>query len=277
MKSKFLILKCLLCAVVSLWCSLCFGAPKIKQFYPNKDLLIGEPSYWMVEVRHPLWESYRAATVPLAGATTEIEAAIDRQEKDEMVTLYRIRIVPESLAIGGAPSITLTDAHGGVTVIPGRALSVHFISGSSLDIRDPQLPVFRTTTQQNGWLWGSVAGILLALCVFLVWRRRRRAADPKYLYFQSLQESLTEVKSMKMQDPVPLCGLLRSRFLWGNEVGAFTSAELREKENRDGRFLLISEALDILESWRYSGVPARGKTALLVKSVSAALQIVEEQ
>ena len=263
--------------LLALTCSgILHAAPRIRQLDPPRNALLGQSVYWLIEVRHPVWESYDLALQAPAGAQMELENTSYRRSRDDLVSLYRVRFTPQNLKIGGPPAAILTDLKGESVVIRGKSVEVSAISGNSLDVRDPVLPRF-PVPRSNTTLIAAVGviGALLAALLIFAWRRRL-SLNPRNVLIRQLSQVRTRIGTARPPDPSWVCILLRSDLLWGEMVNAATVTELADRAKQTKQHEVLSTALQTLEEARYSGgVVSDG--ALVEQSVQAALEILENQ
>src|SRR6188508_1982974 len=119
------------CVLLLLLASTLSAEPRVRQFDPPAEIRLGQPAFWMLEVRHPMWESYSLTLQSPAGAKMAIDSRKDRRVGDSMVSLYRISIVAENLSLASPPAAVITGS-AGAAVVSTRALTVVPISGASL-------------------------------------------------------------------------------------------------------------------------------------------------
>jgi hypothetical protein len=244
----------------------------VKQFDPPQTVLLGQPVYWIVEARHPLWESYDLSLQPPAGVQMEVASRTDRRAGNEMETLYRVRIVPQELAMATPPAAVLSGT-GGAVVLATKRMEVRAISGASLEMRAPETPRFRQEASRAATIAGAVV-VALLLCAFayLQWKRRWEAR-PRQVLLRELRELQRRARIRRPADPAWLCSLFRSELLWGAPVEASTVSELQERSRESPPLAAISHALESFEHARYSGALIRDQ-ALVTQSVSAAMEVL---
>jgi hypothetical protein len=264
------------CAIAALLCSGLQADPQIRHFDAPPRVLLGQPVYWILEVRHPLWESYELTLQPPAGAQMQVEGSTHRRVQDVMITMYRVRFIAQSLSLNDPLAAVFTDTSGRQFPVQGRPVRVTPISGDSLDVRDPEPPRFRKAVSARSNT-AAVTVIAVLFCFLMVrWWMRRNAASPQQTLLRNLKEALSLAGGSKPPDPAWLCMLLRSELLWGEPVGAVTVAELSERGRQTMQHAILSEALATLEEARYSGGVVRD-AAMLEKTVNAAMEILEKR
>ena len=256
--------------MVLLLASIVHAEPRVRQFDPPQSVLLGHPVYWILEVRHPLWESYDVSLQAPAGAAMQIEDRLDRRDQNEMVSVYRIRITAQELTLPAPPAAIVTGS-GGTAVITAKALTVSAISKDSMDLRDPALPRFPVQPTRTRYIVAGSAIAALLLSLLVLWLLRKRAATPRQVLLRRLQEALA--KARRPADPAAMSRLFRSELLWGGAVEAATVSELQERGKQHPQLAVLSEALEKYEMARYSGAPLRDPD-LVKRSVQAALDVL---
>lgn len=269
MKSRLWILLCALWLIPGGALS---ADPQVRQFDPPRSVLLGQPVYWILEVRHPIWESYDLQLHAPAGAQMELESRTDRRQQDDVVTLYRVLFVAQNLSIPEPPAAALIGA-GRVIPVRSRAVQVTAISGASMEVRDPELPRFQAPPSRGKTTAGVLAIIALLAVLVQRWWMRKRAASDRQILIRNLKEAEMHARSSKPPDPAWLCMLLRSELLWGEPVDAATVAEIYERGKQTAQHSILSEALETLEQARYSGGVVRD-AAMIEKTVNAAMEIL---
>lgn len=227
-----------------------YTAPRIRQIFPSHNFFLGQARLWTIEIRHPLWEAYTLKINEVEGAEITVIETRSRIESGEMISLYRLRIVPGSLNIQDTPSILISDGKGQNTVLNGEPLKVQSISGDSLTLKDA-LPPIASSGSLSMAIY-SVALVLLVLCLFfLVWRRKR-ASTPKQVLRRQMKRVLKEVALSPNKYPAALEKIFRSEFFWGARADARTASELFEAAGSNPYLKQLAETLQYLEQHRYS-------------------------
>jgi hypothetical protein len=265
-----LIISCLLNFFV-----LAFSAsaePTIRQIFPKQTIFLGEFVDWTIEVRHPLWESYELKLMSPRGAEMKIVDTNQQSIGNEMRSIYRIRIIPNSLAVEGTPSIMITDGRGRNSVLNGKPLRIQTISGDSMQIQEAGSPVFRKPQKPIPlWIPSTLIALLLGL-LFYVRIRRRQASTPRAQLLRQLRRLKQELQNGEVRNPLLLSRLLRSDLIWGFPAETFTPAELKEKSS--GILETISAALESLDLARYAPEAEKVQAKTIEDAVVAAIQIV---
>lgn len=249
------------------------AAPQIKQFFPSTDLVLGQPLFWIIELRYPLWESYRLQIQPCKGA--EITLAEEKLEEAnaQIRALYRLRIVPENLVIADTPSVLITDSKGQSTVLQGKAIRIQSISGNSVEVKDPLAVVFGDKPVKN-----ILPDVMLFLAVstltgMLIWKFYF-AGTPRRILQQRFKKIETIFRRDHQLDVPEFCTLLRSDLLWGQSVHAKTGLELADIAKEDEKLGLIASAIQALEWVRYSQESVRWDWKAIQKSIRTALDLL---
>lgn len=263
-------------AIAFMTCGALIAEPQVRQFESPQHVLLGQPVYWIIEVRHPIFESYDLQLQSPAGAQMEVESRTDRRQQDVMITVYRVRLTAQNLSMGGPPAAVLTGAAGLLIPVRAKSVQVTSISGDSMDVRDPELPRFRTPPSYQWTIAGGVAiAVLLAVLAFRWWMKKR-AGSARQTLIRNLKEASLLTHGSKPPDPAWICMLLRSELLWGEPVSAATVAELIERGKQTAQHSVLSEALESLEQARYSGNVVRD-AAMIEKTVNAAMEILQKR
>jgi hypothetical protein len=228
-----------------------YTAPQIRQIFPSQKFLLGQSRLWTIEIRHPIWEAYTLKINEVEGADITVVETRSRIESEEMISLYRLKIVPGSLNIQDTPSILISDGKGQNTVLNGEPLIVRSISGDSLALKEALPPVLRSSGTRSLIIYG-VALVLLGLCLSgLVWRRKR-ASTPKQVLRRQMKRVLKEIVLTPNKYPAALEKIFRSEFFWGVRADARTASELFEVAGSDPYLKQLAETLQYLEQYRYS-------------------------
>jgi hypothetical protein len=243
----------------------------IKHFFPQTPALLGEPLFWLIELRYPLWESYEIHVKDCRGAKLQVADQNLFADADEMVARYRVRITPDSLSVTDIPTVLITSQNGQSVVLTGKPVNVSSISGNSTELKIPggltMMPPQRKSVQPY---------ILVAICVVLfgtlLWRRRRNK-DPRYLLVKDLKRAVVEVRRGRL--PQQVWRLLRSDLLWGFPADVYTPAQLKEKSLDGSKLMRIAQTLQSLEVWRYSGESSGWQATDVERSLVTALEMVQ--
>ena len=229
--------------------------------------------FWIIELRYPLWESYRLQIQPCKGA--EITLAEEKLEETnaQIRALYRLRIVPENLVIPDTPSVLFTDSKGQSMVLQGKPIRVQTISGNSVELKDPLAIALDDKIKKN-----ILPDVLLFLAVtaltgMLIWK----------FYFAETPRRILQLKFKRIEtifrrdhqlDVPEFCTLLRSDLLWGQSVHAKTGLELVDIAKEDEKLGLIASAIQALEWVRYSQESVRWDWKAIQKSIRTALDLL---
>lgn len=235
-------------------------------------VFLGEALDWVIEVRHPLWESYQLSLQSPKGAEMRIVETRQESIGNEMRSVYRIRIVPQSLAINGTPSVLITDGRGTNSVLNGKPLIVRTISGDSTQIKQPDVPHFRVPRNPvHLALAAGAVALLLALLIY-VRIRRIRASTPRHILLRQLRRLHQEISRSGVRNPLVLSKILRSELIWGFAAESFTASELKEKA--DEKRQILAAALEALDLTRYSPEPNAIESKKIEEALGAAIKIV---
>src|SRR5262245_3278998 len=249
--------------------------PFIRQVFPRQTVILGEAVDWVIEVRHPLWEAYQISLKSPEGMDMRIIETQQQSIGNEMRSVYRIRIIPQSLAISGTPSVLITDGRGTNSVLNGKPLTVRTISGDSTEIKPPDSPHFRPIPNpaQIAFAGGAVV-ILLALLVFLH-IKRQRASTPRNVLLRQLRRLHQELRHGDVRNPLVISKILRSELIWGFAAESFTASELKERAD-EGRQIVV-EALETLDFKRYSNEPGQIESMKIEEALGTAMKIVSSK
>lgn len=249
--------------------------PFIRQIFPRQTVFLGEAIDWVIEVRHPLWEAYQISLKAPEGMDMRIIETDQQSIGNEMRSVYRIRIIAQSLAISGTPSVLITDGRGTNSVLNGKPLTVRTISGDSTQIKQAEPPHFRPVTNrvQLAFAGGAVV-VLLAILAFLR-IRRRRAATPRNVLLRQLRRLHQELRRGDVRNPLVLSKILRSELIWGFAAESFTASEL--KERADEKRQTVVEALEALDLTRYSNEHGRIESKKIEDALGTAMKIVSHK
>jgi hypothetical protein len=247
---------------------------QIKQFFPTQSVLLGQPQFWIVEVRHPMWESYELKF----GACPDLKMSVaDRAMSDvagEIRTVYKIAVTPLVLKQSCTPAVTLSDEKGQTTVLNGKPLRVRRISGDSLVIKNPALPLLRTKSALYYFFLFSLLGILVVLCA-IFGAKRFYGNLPSQRFLRAVRKAGFEVGKGRL--PIQVWRLLRSEMIWGFEAEAYTPAQLQQRATNNQHLQRIAVTLQSLESWRYSGSNASWDHNLVGQALANAEAIIESK
>ncbi|HSE39938.1 MAG TPA: hypothetical protein VLH08_04170 [Acidobacteriota bacterium] len=189
-----------------------------------------------------------------------------------MRSVYRIRIIPNSLIVEGTPSVLIADGRGRNSVLNGKPLRIQTISGDSTQIQDPASPVFRKPQKPIPlWIPSTMIAVLLGLWFYLRFRRKREGT-PRAQLLRQLRRLRQELQNGEVRNPLLLSRLLRSDLIWGFPADSFTPAELKEKSS--GILETISAALESLDLARYAPESEKVEAKNIEDAVVAAIQIV---
>jgi len=249
--------------------------PFIRQIFPRQTVFLGEAVDWVIEVRHPLWEAYQISLKAPEGMEMRIIETDQQSIGNEMRSVYRIRIIAQSLAISGTPSVLITDGRGTNSVLNGKPLTVRTISGDSTEIKQADPPHFRPVANpaQLAFAGGAVV-VLLAVLIFLR-IRRRRAATPRNVLLRQLRRLHQELRRGDVRNPLVLSKILRSELIWGFAAESFTASEL--KERADEKRQTVVEALEALDLTRYSNEQGQIESKKIEEALGTAMNIVSHK
>ncbi len=244
--------------------------PVVQQFFPASRTLLGKPVFWIIKVRYPLWEDYVLKTQPCPGLKMEVSARQVLEEAGELAVWYRIRIVPQDLAISGVPSVALVDQKGQATVLNGKPVKISLISGSSLDIKQPGVPSFSSQSKRRtSWLLLLLAAVMIP--ILLIFRSRSRT--PKAVLLPNLKRAQGEIRKGHL--PFGLWKMLRSELLWGFTADSWTASQLAEYATGRDPFVQIARMLESIERMRYSGQKELRPLPAFEQTVGAAIEAVK--
>jgi hypothetical protein len=245
--------------------------PQIKHFFPEHPVLLGQPLFWIVEIRYPVWESYQLKPATCSDLKISIAGKKMQEVAGEIRAIYRLAVVPTVLKSSCAPSVTVSDEKGQTAVLNGKPVIVKMISGDSASIKMPRLPA-RVMQPQNYNVFLYALLILLGtLCVLLVGKRLYNNS-PKQRFLRDLRKAALEVKRDRL--PIQVWRLLRSEMVWGFAADAYTPAQLQQRGIQDRRLSGIAAALRSLEAWRYSGSAGKWDKELVKKALEQAENII---
>jgi hypothetical protein len=249
--------------------------PFIRQIFPRQNVFLGEAIDWVIEVRHPLWEAYQISLKSPDGMDMRIIETQQQSIGNEMRSVYRIRIIPQSLAISGTPSVLITDGRGTNSVLNGKPLTVRTISGDSTELKSPNSPHFRPVPNpaQLAFAGGAVI-VLLGLLIFLQ-IKRRRASTPRNVLLRQLRRLHQEIHRSEVRNPLVLAKILRSELIWGFAAESLTASELKERADEKRRSVV--EALEALDFMRYCNEPGQIESKKIQDALGTAMKIVSNK
>ena len=259
--------------VVFLSIHILHAEPQVKQFFPTTSVLLGQELFWLIELRHPMWESYTLTINRCNGAAISIVERKTFEQDGLLQERYRLRIVPEQLTISDTPSVLISDEKGQNIVLTGKPLSVRSISGESTDIRQPTAPNFtKESTKIIPWI-PYLIPVLAAILAALLFFKKLYLNSPRNVLMRNLQRAKEDLSRNIYPDYAQK--LLRSDLLWGFATDAYTAAELKERSRHDASLSRIADAVHSMECLRYSGNFAHRQVATLYASIRAAIQILQ--
>ncbi|MGH9857845.1 MAG: hypothetical protein ACRD4B_08380 [Acidobacteriota bacterium] len=267
--------------IVLTWLLLLFLFPssvlseaQIKQFFPARSVLLGQPQFWIVEIRHPMWESYELKF----GSCPDLKMSIaNRAMSDvagEIRTVYKIAVTPLVFKQSCTPTMTISDEKGQTTVLNGKPLRVRKISGDSLLIKNPALPVLRQRSSLYYFFLFSLLGILVVLCAIFAAKRFYNNL-PSQRFLRDVRRAGFEVRKGRL--PIQVWRLLRSEMIWEFDAEAYTPAQLHQRATNNQHLLRIAVTLQSLESWRYSGSNTTWDHSLVGQALANAEALVESK
>jgi hypothetical protein len=249
--------------------------PFIRQIFPRQTVFLGEAVDWVIEVRHPLWEAYQISLKAPEGMQMRIIETQQQSIGNEMRSVYRIRIIAQSLAISGTPSVLITDGRGTNSVLNGKPLTVRTISGDSTEIKQPESPRFHPVANPAQLAFAGAAVIVLLATLILLRIRRRRAATPRNVLLRQLRRLHQELRHGDVRNPLVLSKILRSELIWGFAAESFTASEL--KERADEKRKTVVEALEALDLTRYSNEQGQIESKKIEEALGTAMNIVSHK
>ena len=248
--------------------------PQIRQFFPARTVLLGQPFFWTIKIHYPLWESYTLQVQPCGGARIEIADQRIAEEEGEIASTYRLKIVPEDLKVTGTPSVLITGRNGQSIVLNGKPIVVGNISGSSLEIRNASAPHFKQIRITGNSATFYLTIFLGAAGLTMLFWLRRRARTPRQVLLREFGRSQLEIQKEHL--PFALWRHLRSELLWGFSAEACTAHQLKEAAGSNARLVLVAEALQIMEQMRYSGEKSFRPDPVIWKAVTAAVELAQK-
>jgi len=248
--------------------------PVIRQAFPTKHALLGEPLTWTIEVHHPLWEQYNVQTNPCRGLEIRLKSSKTTGEKDQARTIFRFKIIPTQIGVSEAPSLLISNQRGQNTVLSGKVINVGSISGNSLEIKQPMVPQFPQPLINRKYLAWVLVTFAFLLTGTLIWFGRYWK-QPRQMTLRQLRKAIVDIRSQSF-DPIEINQLLRSPILWGNGADTKTAAELKESAGGDASLNMICDTLLALDQWRYSGGEMALETRTIHQSVVAAMNFLQQ-
>ncbi len=245
--------------------------PQIKHFFPDHPVLLGQPLFWIVEIRYPLWESYELKSASCRDLKISVASRKLHEVAGEIRAVYRIAVIPTVLKISCSPSVTVSDAKGQTTVLNGKPVIVKTISGPAADIKMPLIPA-PSTQPKNYNILLYFALIILGVLSGLLLARRMYYNTPSQKFLRDLRKAAVEVQKNRL--PIQVWRLLRSEMVWGFPAEAYTPAQLEKRGVQDRRLLVIATALRSLETWRYSGSTESWDKELVKKALEHAENVM---
>ncbi len=252
-----------------------FSEPFIRQIFPRQTVFLGQAVDWVIEVRHPLWEAYQISLKAPDGMQMRIVETQQQSLSNEMRSVYRIRIIAQSLAITGTPSVLITDGRGTNSVLNGKPLTIRTISGDSTEIKPAEAPHFRAVTNPAEFALAAGAIVVLLSILIFLRIRRRRAATPRNVLLRQLRRLHQELRRGDVRNPLVLSKILRSELIWGFAADSFTASEL--KERADEKRQTVVEALEALDLTRYSNDREQIESKKIEEALGTAMKIVSHK
>lgn len=245
--------------------------PQIKHFFPDHPVLLGQPLFWIVEIRYPVWESYNLKPASCADLKISVDGRKLQEVAGEIRAVYRLAVIPTVLKTSCAPSVTVSDEKGQTTVLNGKPVTVVTISGKSANIKMPRMPIPAVQPKNYTPLLYSALMLLGALCTVLI-AKRVYSNSPGQKFLRDLRKASLEVQKDRL--PIQVWRLLRSEMVWGFPAEAYTPAQLQERAAQDRRLAVIAVALRSLEAWRYSGSTGAWDKELVKKALDHAESVI---
>ncbi len=230
-------------------------------------MLLGQPLFWIVEIRYPLWESYELKSASCSDLKISVAGRKLHEVAGEIRAVYRLAVIPTALKTSCAPSVMVSDEKGQTTVLNGKPLIVGTISGASASIKMPRMPAPVTQPKNYNVLLYAALILLGMLCAVLI-AKRVYNNSPTQKFLRDLQKASLELQKDRL--PIQVWRLLRSEMVWGFSAESYTPAQLQERGARDRRLLSIAVALRSLEAWRYSGSAGAWDKELVRKALEHA-------
>jgi hypothetical protein len=248
--------------------------PLIRSFFPRQDLLLGQPLLWIVDIRYPMYESYEIHFGPCPDLELKIADQNLTEVAGELRAVYRIAVTPTALKVRCTPTILISDEKGQTTVLNGKPVTVHEISGDSEEIKAPPLPLIPKTSHSNHVLL-YLSLIALLFLSGIITARRIYSKTPRQKFLRDLRKASFEARSKRL--PIQVWRLLRSEMVWGFSAEALTPSQLSEKAIQDHKLLTIASALQSLERWRYSGSQSAWDDQLVVQALGYAADLTNQK
>ena len=247
---------------------------QIKQFFPSRSVLLGQPLVWMVEIRHAMWESYELKLGSCADLKMSVANRTMTDVAGEIRMVYQVAVIPVVLKPSCTPSMTISDERGQTTVLNGKPLQVRKISGDSLQIKNPVLPTIESESSFYRLFLFILLAVLVILCGVLAAKRFYNNL-PSQRLLRDLQKAGLEVRKGRL--PIQVWRLLRSEMIWGFQAEACTPAQLQQRASGNSSLVRIAVTLQSLESWRYSGSGAAWDHNLVAQALTNAQALVESK
>ena len=258
-------------AIILLTPVFAYAEPQIKHFFPDHPVLLGQPLFWIVEIRYPLWESYELKSASCSDLKISVASRKLQEVAGEIRAVYRIAVIPTALKISCVPSVMVSDEKGQTTVLNGKPVIVGTISGDAANIKMPRLPAPVIQPGNYNALLYAMLIIVGALGAALL-AKRIYNNSPTQKFLRDLRKAALEVQKDRL--PIQVWRLLRSEMIWGFPAEAYTPAQLQERGAQDRRLLGIAVALRSLEAWRYSGSTGSWDKGLVKKALEHAENVM---
>jgi hypothetical protein len=266
----------ILIVALLLFPSLVSSAPIVKQFFPSRTILLGQSLFWIIELRYPVWESYRLQIQPCEGA--EIDIADEKLEEinGRMRAIYRLRVVPANLIVQQIPTVLISDPKGQSIAISGKAIHVKSITGKSTEIKDPLTQSFRIANT-NGVLADFLLFLAVSALMILLLRKFFYVKTPRQIVLRQFEEIYMRFRREQQIDIPVLSSLLRSDLLWNGSVQAMSGAELKELTKQNAELNQIAGTLETLELVRFSNEQVRWDWRNIKKSIETAMDLLQNK
>ena len=221
-----------------------------------------------------MWESYEIHFGPCSDLELKITNQNLTEVAGELRAVYRIAVIPTALKVRCTPTILISDEKGQTTVLNGKPVTVHEISGDSEEIKEPPLPGLPNISHSSHVLLYLSLIVLLVLSGILT-ARRLYSKTPRQRFLRDLRKASLEAKSKRL--PIQVWRLLRSEMVWGFSAEALTPSQLSEKAIQNRKLLTIASALQSLERWRYSGSHSDWDNQLVVQALGYAAELTNQK
>ena len=248
--------------------------PQIKQFFPTRSVLLGQPLFWMVEIRHPMWESYDLKLGSCADLKMSVANRTMTDVAGEIRIVYQIAVIPVVLKPSCTPSMTISDEKAQTSVLSGKPLQVRNISGDSLQLKTPLLPALHPKSFLYRFFLFTLLAIFVILCGVLAAKRFYNNL-PSRRFLRAVQKAVFEVRKGRL--PIQVWRLLRSEMIWGFEAEAYTPAQLQQKAVNNTRLARIALTLQSLQAWRYSGSDTAWDHRLVIEALANAEALIQSR